>query len=225
MIDNGLGTHSVYLCIFYFRARKPLILLERGSPYAQKLSNSGFNHETYSVPAARVGEQVLLKLGWDKVEVLDHSGQHLATLPRSYTVKTQPIDWKGYFGIFVRKPRGARHAAMYRFLPSAVRDFLERGEAAGYRTRLKFIFALLEEGFSIDDIARAIQASSSQDPALIRHQLYQLRVPAASAELLKENYTPPSVRDYNPAASVYERLVPQREGAKGIALSSLERAL
>jgi hypothetical protein len=119
------------------------------------------------------------------VEVLDQDGKHLGLLPRSYTVKTQPIDWKGYFAIFVRKPRGACHTAMYHFLPSAVRNFLERGEAAGYRERLKFIFALLQEGQSIETIARAICEANSYDPALIRHQLYRVQTTGAAPEVAK----------------------------------------
>jgi transposase len=203
----------------------PFEPFELTSARVDKYLQVRFNRETYAVPAAQPGEQVLLKLWWDKVEVLDRNGKHLALLPRSYTVKAQPIDWKGYFAIFVRKPRGARHTAMYRFLPSAVRDFLERGEAVRYRERLKFIFTLLQEEQSLETIARAISEANSYDPALIRHQLYRFHAPQSPPELLREEHTPPSVREYNPSVAVYDRLLPQREEVKGDALSSPERAL
>lgn len=203
----------------------PFEPFELTSARVDKYLQVRFNRETYAVPAAQPGEQVLLKLWWDKVEVLDRNGKHLALLPRSYTVKAQPIDWKGYFAIFVRKPRGARHTAMYRFLPSAVRDFLERGEAVRYRERLKFIFTLLQEEQSLETIARAISEANSYDPALIRHQLYRFHAPQSTPELLREEHTPPSVREYNPSVAVYDRLLPQREEVKGDALSSPERAL
>jgi len=56
--------------------------------------------EVYSVPSAQIGERVLLKLWWDRVEIFSRNEERLATLPRCYTLKTQPIDWKGYFRIF-----------------------------------------------------------------------------------------------------------------------------
>ncbi|MBC7336641.1 MAG: transposase, partial [Clostridia bacterium] len=81
--------------------------------------------EVYALPSARVGETVLIKLLWDRAEIFNHHNECLAVLPRHYTLKTQPIDWQGYFAIFVRKPRGARHATMYRFLPPEVKGYLE----------------------------------------------------------------------------------------------------
>jgi len=56
--------------------------------------------EVYSVPSAQIGERVFLKLWWDRVEIFSRNEERLATLPRCYTLKTQPIDWKGYFRIF-----------------------------------------------------------------------------------------------------------------------------
>jgi len=82
------------------------------------------------------GERVLLKLWWDRMEIFSRTQERLASLPRRYTLKTQPIDWKGYFRIFIRKPRGARHATMYRFLPEQVRQYLEECDPAQYRERL-----------------------------------------------------------------------------------------
>jgi len=82
--------------------------------------------EVYNIPSARIGDTVLLKLWWDRVEILDRNQHCLGTFPREYTMKTKPIDWRGYFGIFIKKPRGAKHATMYRFLPEPVRNYLEQ---------------------------------------------------------------------------------------------------
>ncbi|GAW93918.1 Mu transposase domain-containing protein [Calderihabitans maritimus] len=175
--------------------------------------------EVYEVPSARVGEIVLLKLWWDRVEILDRNQQCLGTFPRQYTMKAKPIDWKGYFGIFVKKPRGARHATMYRFLPEPVRNYLEEGSSSLYRERLKFIHALLEEEFSMDLIAMALEKArrhQSVNSALIRHLLYQISNSNKPLEELNETYTPDSVRQYNPRINVYYLLVPRagREGGE-----------
>jgi len=66
----------------------PFEPFELTSARVDKYLQVRFNRETYAVPAARPGEQVLLKLWRDKVEVLDQDGKHLALLPRSYTART-----------------------------------------------------------------------------------------------------------------------------------------
>jgi len=186
--------------------------------------------EVYTVPSAQVGETVLLKLWWDRVEVFSCTQERLASLPRHYTLKTQPIDWKGYFRIFIRKPRGARHASMYRFLPEPVRQYLEACDPAAYRERLRFIHTLLEEGFTIEAIAQALEEAAkypAADSALIRHKLYRITFPDAPLEALNETYTPDSVRRYTPRISAYDRLVPQagREGGEFRGQVALERAM
>jgi len=166
--------------------------------------------EVYHLPSA-TGQSVLLKLGWDKVEILDQTQLCLGTFPRQYILKAQPIDWKGYFEIFVQKPRGARHAAMYRFLPQAVLSYLE--ETEHYRERLKFISTLLTEGFAMEDISEALATtrSRSYNPALIRHLLYQL-LSDKPLEKLDERHTPVSVKNYVPQITAYDRLMPVKGG-------------
>lgn len=166
--------------------------------------------EVYNVPGAVVGETVLLKLWWDRVEVLDHSQKCLCSLPRQYTLKTQPIDWKGYFNIYVKKPRGAKNSTMYRSLPVPVSNYLEEDNLSFYRERLSFIHSLLEEAFTMDLISQALeqaQKHQSADKSLIRHLLYQfVNKPLKN---LKETYTPDSVKQYKPRINAYERLMPR----------------
>jgi len=81
--------------------------------------------ESYALPGACIGETILAKLWWDKIEMLDQNQKCLAIFPRPYTLKRKPIDWLGHFAIFVRKPKGARNSILYRFLPPAVKSYLE----------------------------------------------------------------------------------------------------
>jgi len=167
--------------------------------------------EVYHLPSA-TGELVLLKLWWDRVEVLDQGHRRLGTFPRQYTLKAQPIDWKGYFEIFVQKPRGAKHAAMYRFLPKAVLSYLE--ETAFYRERLKFIGNLLADGFGMEVISLALERARSyrsSSQALIWHLLYQL-TSDKPLEKLNETHTPISVKRYTPQITAYDRLMPGKGG-------------
>jgi DNA replication protein DnaC len=153
----------------------PFEPVELRTAKGDKFGKVRYEKEVYHLPSA-TGQPVLLKLGWDRVEILDQCQRCLGTFPRQYVLKAQPIDWKGYFEVFAQKPRGARHAAMYRFLPQAVLSYLE--ETEHYRERLKFISTLLTEGFAMDAISEALATtrSRSYNQALIRHLLYQLHL-------------------------------------------------
>lgn len=173
-----------------------------------------FENEVYGVPRANPKQRVLLRVSWDKVQVIDSSGEVLGTLNRKYTLKTQSIDWQGYFAIFVRKPRGARHSAMYRFLPAELKAYLEADEQR-YRSRLKLIHGFLTEGYRIEEITQAVRAMSSdstEDTAILRHLLYGNQVYRNRASLT-ETYTPKSVCCYAPNTGDYDHLLPKGGGA------------
>jgi len=175
------------------------------------------DNENYELPTARIGEAILAKLWWDKVELFDHNQNCLATFPRSYTLKAKPIDWKGHFAIFVRKPKGAQNSTLYRFLPQAVKNYLEE-DGEKFRERLNFIKTLLEEGYEMDFIGEAFaRASASQlkDQAAIWHLLYQLKNWGVSAEIV-DNYSPPSLKCYRPQMEEYNQLVPVNKGGEGV---------
>lgn len=182
------------------------------SARVNKYGRIQYRGENYDLPRAEVEEVVLLKLFWDRVEIFGHSQELLAKLPRPYTLRAKPIDWRGHFDLFVRKPRGARHAPMWRHLPAPVKEYLENEEL--YRERLTFIHALLSEGFSMELIACALAEPIDADPGVIRHVLYRLAWPDRPLEAINETYTPPSVKSYDPKVGIYDRLVPVRKGGE-----------
>ncbi|MGB4370359.1 MAG: hypothetical protein WBJ91_01215 [Dethiobacteria bacterium] len=105
---------------------------------------------------ACIGETILAKLWCDKIEMLDQNQKCLAIFPRPYTLKRKPIDWPGRFAIFVRKPKGARNSILYRFLPAAVKSYLEV-EPEAFRERINFIHTLLQEGYEMSFIDEALE--------------------------------------------------------------------
>lgn len=166
--------------------------------------------EEYNLPQAKKGETVYLRMWWDHIDVYSSSYKPLATFPRNYTFKEQPIDWKSYFVIFVKKPRGAKNASMYKHLPPDVKTYLDHHQ---FKERLRFIHSLLQEGFTIEQIAQALKHNHC-DEGIIRHYLYRLAFPDKPLELLNEAYTPASVRNYSPQVNIYDRLLPLRGGVK-----------
>ena len=167
--------------------------------------------DIYHLPQAQVGETVLVKLSWDSVKILNQNQEHLGTFPRNYTFKAKPIDWTGYFAMFIKKPRATIHSSMYKFLPREVQNYIEEGEGKQYLERLKFIHTLLEEDYPLELIAKALRQAQKHglvDKGLIRHLLYRFLTPERSLKALDDDHTPGSVRDYRPQISVYNRLMP-----------------
>lgn len=194
--------------------REPFEPVEFKNARVNKFGKVKVNTESYELPNARVGESILAKIWWDKVELLDHNQQCLATFPRSYTLKPKPIDWKGHFAIFVRKPKGARNSSLYRFLPPAVRGYLE-ADPELYRDRLKFVSALLEEDYAIDFIAQVLSKATEtqiKDQALIWHLIYQLSSHQGPPEAIDDAYSPLSLKKYLPQVEDYDQLMPQVKG-------------
>jgi len=173
--------------------------------------------ETYDLPVAYIGQSILAKLWWNRVELLDQNQVCLGTFSRPYTMKSNPIDWEGHFAIFVRKPKGAKNSTLYSFLPPAVRSYLEEGDVAIYQDRLKFIHAMLEKGYAMDFIALAIEKATSaqiKDQALIWHLLYQLSNREKLLDHLDEDYSPLSLKNYLPQIQDYDQLMPQNKGGE-----------
>jgi hypothetical protein len=126
----------------------------------------------------------------------------------------KPIDWAGHFAIFVRKPKGARNSTLYRFLPSAVKSYLEANPEA-FRERINFVHTLLQEGYEMGFIEKALEkagASRVNDQAIIWHLLYQLSTQEKANSELDDDYSPPSVKNYLPRVEDYDQLVPSGRG-------------
>lgn len=153
------------------------------------------------------------KITWNNLNFYNHDGEHLQTLPRHYTEKTQPIDWKNYFDIFIQKPGGAKHSSVYPFLPKQIRRYLETSPSDNYRDNLKLLRDLLYEDFLIDEIAQAIEslAKNAYNESLLRHALYQSTTEPDLATL-NDKYTPKCAKNYRPQLEQYNRLMPLEGG-------------
>lgn len=196
--------------------KEPFEPVELKTKKVNKYGKVKIESETYDLPCAWIGQSILAKIWWDRVELLDQDQVSLGIFPRPYTMKSTPIDWKGHFAIFVRKPKGARNSTLYSFLPPAVHSYLETGELVTYRDRLKRIHAMLEQGYVMEHIAKALEKANHaqlQDPALLWHLLYQLSQ-EKPLDLLEEDHSPPSLKNYQPQAQDYDQLVPQSKGGE-----------
>lgn len=180
-----------------------------------KYCKINFQNETYDLPSASVGEHVLIKVTWDSLSFYNREGTILQTLPRHYTGRTKPIDWKSYFEIFVTKPGGVSSSSLYPFIPKPIQRFLEAAPSGEYRNNLKLIRDFLNESYSIDEIANAIEAlgNNAYSEALLRHVLYE-GTAGPSLEALNEEYTPGCAKNYKPVLELYDQLLHLEGGEK-----------
>ena len=194
--------------------REPFEAVEFKNVRVNKYGKVKIDTESYELPRAKVGESILAKIWWNKIELLDQNQQCLATYPRPYTLKPKPIDWQGHFAIFNRKPNGAKNSSLYRFLPPAVLSYLE-ADPERYRDRLKFVYTLLKETYTIDFIAQCLSKVSEtqiDDQALIWHLIYQLSSQECPPKAIDEHMSPLSVQEYLPQIEAYNQLMPQPKG-------------
>ena len=202
--------------------KEPFEPVEFQTVKVNKYGKVSVQQESYQLPGAQIGETVLAKLWWDNVEMLDQNQKRLATFPRPYTLKSKPIDWAGHFAIFIRKPKGARNSLLYRFLPPAVKTYLEVDPEA-FRERIQFIHKLLQEGYEMAFIGEAFEKAGDSrlnNQAMIWHLLYQLSNPDKNSHQFDEDYSPISVKNYLPRVEDYDQLVPCGRGGNANATTN-----
>jgi hypothetical protein len=144
------------------------------------------------------------------IRIRNREGELLTTLPRNYMLKEQPIDWPALFEIYSRRPRAVVHSAMFRYLPEAVRAYLQEVAASDRAIRVRALRDALK-AYSIDQVAEALEALPADrraNPANLELKLYALSPENRTPEPITESYTPLEVAAYDPDSTLYDRLLP-----------------
>ena len=84
-----------------------------------KYSELQFESTQFPLPQCKALLPVLLKVKWDEIEVLSADGtyQALATLPRPYTEKAMPMDWRAIFAGYRKRPRSVMYSTFVGMMP------------------------------------------------------------------------------------------------------------
>ncbi|MFW0858707.1 MAG: IS21 family transposase [Dehalococcoidia bacterium] len=184
-----------------------------------KYTRVRFEDRPYDVPRARPGERVLLKVYWDRVEILNRELQPLGTLRRPYSAKETPIDWVSHLDIYRRKPRALEYSSYIQHLPPAVKEFFLNREGAARRQRIELVSELLQSEYTIEQIATAVAAATKDgieyDAGGIRHLLYR-QTHRYIPETISDDYTPACILNYAPDMRVYDQLIRNGGGPGGI---------
>jgi hypothetical protein len=163
---------------------------------------------------SKPGDEMLVRIWWDKCEVLDHHYKVLASVPRAYTGKTHDIPWLEVFKGFQRKPRSVRHSQFTRMLPPAIQAYLC---IESMDERKERIAALMKwcEVYQLGDIAEAIsRLDGNVDISMVTAILPLVSSSSRQvAQGFQEAYTPPVLKGAVPDLARYNTLTKGGENA------------
>ncbi|MFD1676369.1 IS21 family transposase [Alicyclobacillus fodiniaquatilis] len=176
-----------------------------------KYSELQFESTRFPLPQCNALLPVLLKVKWDEMEVLSADGmyQRLATLPRPYTEKAMPLDWRSIFAGYRKRPRSVMYSTFVDMMPQPVRELIQEEDAALRKSRIEWVHRLLDT-YSLNEINDGlVQAKASGDHGRTELEcvLYAMRHPEFHPEPFAEPHTPDCVRGHLPQLDAYDRLL------------------
>lgn len=165
-----------------------------------KYRELAFENIKYPLPQCNAEQRVLLKVKWDRIEVLDESYSKIFEFPRPYTDRTMEIEWKAVLDGLKRRPRSVKYSTFVSMMPETLKCFLREGESETSKTRLSLVRRLLES-YTIEEIAEGLNEHMPWDSrieTLLEHALYKKRHPEFHPEPFQELHTPPEIQGYHP---------------------------
>ena len=166
-------------------------------------------NRNYDVPTAMPGTKVLMKIYWDRVEILGSEQELLGTFPRYYDLNPKDIDWLSYFKIYARKPRGTLYSTMFKHMPELIKEYLKSVEnnTEELKQRINLIKELLTTSH-FEDISKPYfsKTKSKQDETGIRNELAIIQEKSKPSPIY-EPFTPVEIRSYDPSPELYNCLL------------------
>ncbi len=156
---------------------------------------------------SRPGNEVLLRLWWDRLEVLDQHYKVLTSIPRPYTGKVYDIPWVDVFKGFQRKPRSVRHSQFTRMLPAVLQEYILIEDVDDRKERIS-AFVNWCSVYSLNDISEAIgRLKDSANVSMVTSLLPLISEnPRTVKSGFNEEYTPSAVKGTVPDLARYSSL-------------------
>jgi hypothetical protein len=184
----------------------PFEVFKLAQAKVNKVQEFQYDNTRYPVHTCRPGDRLILKVGYQEIEVLDAQYETVTRLPRPYSRKTMPIDWPELFKGFQKRPRAVLNSTFVPMMPRQVQDFLRQPglDQTARKQRIQLMIQWLD-GYTLSDIATAL-ADCGGRLDQVAHNLYRSRHPEFHPEPLAEPHTPRALRDHEPDLSLYNRL-------------------
>ena len=130
--------------------------------------------QTINVFDAKPLSDVLVKIKWDVIEILDNEYNPISIVPRAYTGKTKDVPWLEVFKGFRRKPRSITHSQFAKMLPSNIKEYITAEDYEKRRDRINSFIGYLSV-YQIDSIEKAIetlgQEAEANDITMLLHKI------------------------------------------------------
>lgn len=165
-----------------------------------KYRELAFENVKYPLPQCKAEQRVLLKIKWDRIEILDESYSKVFEFPRPYTDKRIEVEWRAVLDGLKRRPRSVRYSTFVSMMPEPLKLFLKEVELENCKARLSLVRRLLEN-YSIEEITKGLHELMPWDSRVetaLEHALYKQRHPEFHPEPFQELHTPSEIQGYHP---------------------------
>lgn len=161
------------------------------------------------ITGVKPGEEVLEKIYWDHVEVLNTQYKLLANIPRSYTHKTIEMPWTEIIKGLKRKPRSVTHSRFVMMMPAIIQQFIQVNDLEKRQQRLSLLSEWLKV-YLLTEIGTTLEKEPNWEQETFRdrmiHQLYALKHSKQDETTILTLSTIVSTHDYQPDLTAYDRL-------------------
>jgi transposase len=185
--------------LLYSLPIEPLEVFRLDTGRLNKYCELSFENVKYPLPQCKSEQSVLLKVKWDRIEVLDESYDKIYEFPRPYTDRTIEIEWKAVLDGLKRRPRSVMYSTFVSMMPEPLKRFLRAVELEECKTRLSLVRRLLEN-YTMDEIAAGLDELMPWDDHVeteLEHALYKNRHPEFHPEPFHEQHTPVEIQGYH----------------------------
>lgn len=163
----------------------------------------------YTVPGASPRQEFLVKVWWDRIEVLDNYRQRrILTTPRKYVAKAQNINWVAELSIFRNKPRAIENGASLRLLPQILRNYLLPPDLQKRKKRVESLIALFAKydfATVVSAVESGLESGRTDSASLVNIADYIAGMEKVQAPI-SEHYTPKDITEWAPDLNKYSQL-------------------
>jgi hypothetical protein len=99
---------------------EPLEVFRLDTGRLNKYRELAFENVKYPLPQCKAEQRVLLKIKWDRIQVLDELYNKVFEFPRPYMDKTIEVEWRAVLDGLKRRPRSVRYSTFVSMMPDSL---------------------------------------------------------------------------------------------------------
>ncbi len=169
-----------------------------------------WDNQVFTVPNGSSYDPVIIKVYWDRLEVLRTDYKKVSEFPRPYTFKDREIDWEAELEVVRKKPKALEYTWAYSLLPQETQQYLKQPDSPDRIKRISQLIRWLREGYTINQVAVAIKETSFHlwdQESILYQSLYRQLHTDSIFESVSEEHTPEELKGYDPDLEAYNILM------------------